>query len=58
MDIAIREQLDAGKPIINNKKYEKISKIYNEIAIKTSLKIASLNEDINSKFPKIVIEKN
>jgi len=32
--------------------------IYSDIAVKTSLKIAALNEDSANKFPKIVIERN
>ena len=58
LDINIREQLDLGTPTLVSDKNGKIASIYKEIAIKTSLNIAVLNEDSTNKFPKIVIEKN
>ena len=58
LDINIREQLDLGTPTLVSDKDGKIASIYKEIAIKTSLNIAVLNEDSTNKFPKIVIEKN
>ena len=58
LDINIRKQLDAGNPTVVSDGDGKIAAIYEEIAINTSLRIASLNEDTTNKFPKIVIEKN
>ena len=58
LDISIREQLDNGIPTVVSGKHEKITAIYSAIAIKTSLKIAALNEDSSNKFPKIVIQKS
>ena len=58
LDINIREQLDLGTPTLVSDKDGKIASIYKEIAIKTSLNIAVLNENSTNKFPKIVIEKN
>ena len=58
LDINIREQLDLGTPTLVSDKDGKIASIYKEIAIKTSLNIAVLNEDSTNKFPKIIIEKN
>ena len=58
LDINIREQLDLGTPTLVSDKDGKIASIYKEIAIKTSLNIAVLNEDSTNKFPKIVIEKS
>ncbi len=58
LDMNIREQLDLGTPTLVSDKDGKIASIYKEIAIKTSLNIAVLNEDSTNKFPKIVIEKN
>ena len=58
LDISIREQLDNGVPTVVSGKNDKITMIYSDIAVKTSLKIAALNEDSANKFPKIVIERN
>ena len=58
LDISIRKQLDDGNPTVVSDGDGKIAAIYEEIAINTSIRIASLNEDTTNKFPKIVIEKN
>ena len=58
LDIDIRKDLDEGIPSVIRNINGKIAKDYKEIAIKTSLKIASLNEDCTNKFPNIIIDKN
>ena len=58
LDISIRKQLDDGNPTVVSDGDGKIAATYEEIAINTSIRIASLNEDTTNKFPKIVIEKN
>ena len=58
LDINIRKQLDDGNPTMVSDGDSKVAAIYEEIAINTSIRISSLNEDTTNKFPKIVIEKN
>jgi len=55
LDIKIRQQADAGKPIVITEPEGKIAQIYRTIACKVVAKLQQV-EKITTKFPKIVIE--
>ncbi len=55
LDIAIREEADAGKPTVVANPEGRISEIYREIARRTAAKLSLSAKDYSSKFPKIVI---
>jgi len=56
LDIAIREQADSGKPTVVADPDGRVAQIYMEIARKVAIKVAELNQDRTSLFPKIVIQ--
>ena len=58
LDIRIREGVDNGKPTVALEPESDIAKIYRDIALKMSAKLALQQKDFSSKFPKIVIENN
>lgn len=58
LDIVIREKLDNGKAFELHEEQTQIAKNFYSIALKTAFNISKLGVDLQSKFPKIVIEKN
>lgn len=56
LDIAIREQTDAGKPTVVADPDGRVAQIYKEIARKVAIKIADQSQDRSALFPKIVIQ--
>ena len=52
----IREQADAGMPVVNAAPESDIAKIYREIARKLAGKIALQPKNYATKFPQIVVE--
>ena len=56
LDIAIREQTDAGKPTVVADPDGRVARIYKEIARKVAIKIAEQSQDRSALFPKIVIQ--
>jgi ATP-binding protein involved in chromosome partitioning len=58
LDIAIREETDAGKPSVATDPESRISHIYREIARKTAAKLSLQAKDYAAKFPRIVIQNN
>jgi ATP-binding protein involved in chromosome partitioning len=59
LDINIREKLDQGKPFdLHEDPKSTFGNIFRQVSLKTSFKIGMLNQDRQSKFPKIVIEKS
>jgi ATP-binding protein involved in chromosome partitioning len=57
LDIAIREQVDAGKPTVVSDPDGQVSEIYKKIARRIALKIAEKTQDRSGMFPKIVIQQ-
>ena len=57
LDIAIREQVDAGKPTVVSDPDGHVSEIYKKIARRIALKIAEKTQDRSGMFPKIVIQQ-
>ncbi len=53
----IREQADAGEPMVNAAPTSEIAEIYREIARKLAGKIALQPKNYAAKFPKIVVER-
>jgi ATP-binding protein involved in chromosome partitioning len=58
LDIAIREQADAGKPTVVADPDGAVAQIYRAIARKIAARIAKQGEDRTSLFPKIVIQNS
>ena len=56
LSMKIREQADSGNPIVNEDPDSEISKLYHDIALHASVKLALQARDIMRKFPRIVIE--
>ena len=56
LDIAIREQTDAGKPTVVADPDGRVAEIYREIARKVAVKIAEIQQDHSAAFPKIVVQ--
>ncbi len=56
LDIAIREQADAGKPSVVADPDGRIAEIYRGIARRCAVKIAESQKDLTSKFPNIVVQ--
>jgi ATP-binding protein involved in chromosome partitioning len=56
LDIAIREQTDAGRPTVVAEPESRIAGIYAAIARRIAVKVAEQAQDSTSKFPKIVIQ--
>ena len=56
LDIAIREQTDAGKPTVVADPDGRVAEIYREISRKVAVKIAEIQQDHSAAFPKIVVQ--
>ena len=56
LDIAIREQTDAGRPTVVAEPDGKIAELYRVIARKVAIRIAEQARDMTSKFPTIVVQ--
>ena len=56
LDLAIREQVDGGKPTVVAAPDSAASRTYLEIARKATAKLSAQTKDYQSKFPKIVIQ--
>ena len=57
LDLAIREQADAGRPTVVSDADGEIAQIYKTVARQVAVKIASKAKDFSSKFPTISISK-
>lgn len=55
LDLAIREQSDAGKPLVLALKDHPAAEIYRSLAQKTSARLAMAARDYRSSFPKITV---
>ena len=58
LDIAIRQEADAGKPTVVAEPDSRISQIYRDIARRTAAKLSQKAKDYSAKFPKIVISND
>jgi ATP-binding protein involved in chromosome partitioning len=56
LDIAIREQTDAGRPTVVADPDGNIAAIYRQIARRVAVKIAEQAKDMSGKFPSIVVQ--
>ncbi len=56
LDMAIREQGDAGVPTVVAAPDSRAAEIYRSIARRVAIKIAERARDMTAKFPKIVVE--
>jgi ATP-binding protein involved in chromosome partitioning len=56
LDIAIREQTDAGNPPVVANPDGRVAEIYREIARRVAVKIADQAQDFSARFPNIVIQ--
>jgi ATP-binding protein involved in chromosome partitioning len=56
LDIAIREQADAGRPSVVADPAGKPAELYRAIARKVAIKVAQKSRDMASKFPAIVVQ--
>jgi ATP-binding protein involved in chromosome partitioning len=56
LDIRIREQADSGKPSVVADPDGQVAKIYRQIARRAAVKVADLQQDHSSLFPKIVVQ--
>ena len=56
LDMAIREQADAGRPTVAADPHGATAGIYRAIARKVAVKIAQQARDMTSKFPNIVVQ--
>ncbi|MBT9613861.1 MAG: iron-sulfur cluster carrier protein ApbC [Burkholderiales bacterium] len=56
LDMAIRQQVDSGKPTVVADPDGRISQIYKQIARRVAVKIGDLAQDHSVKFPSIVIQ--
>ena len=56
LDIKIREQADSGKPTVVADPDGRASQIYKQIARRVAVKVADLQKDSSSMFPKIVVQ--
>ncbi|KMQ80010.1 Scaffold protein for [4Fe-4S] cluster assembly ApbC, MRP-like protein [Candidatus Burkholderia pumila] len=56
LDIAIREQTDAGKPTVVSQPESRIAETYRAIAWRVAISIAERQRDMTSKFPTIVVQ--
>lgn len=57
LDIHIREQADSGNPTVVADPDSRAAQIYKQIARRVAVKIADLQQDHSSVFPKIVVQK-
>jgi len=58
LDIAIREQTDAGKPPVVAAPESRVAEIYREIARRVAVKVAEQAQDFSARFPNIVIQNS
>ena len=58
LDIAIREDVDGGKPTVVANPEGRIAEIYRDIARRVAAKLALKKKDFSASFPKIVIQNN
>ncbi|MFA7239424.1 MAG: iron-sulfur cluster carrier protein ApbC [Sulfuricellaceae bacterium] len=58
LDIAIREQTDAGNPPVAANPDGRVAEIYREIARRVAVKIADQAQDFSARFPSIVIQNS
>ncbi|MBS4096893.1 MAG: iron-sulfur cluster carrier protein ApbC [Sulfuricella sp.] len=58
LDIAIREQTDAGKPPVVAAPDGRVAEIYREIARRVAVKVAEQAQDFSARFPSIVIQNS
>ena len=58
LDIAIREQTDAGNPPVVANPDGRVAEIYREIARRVAVKIADQAQDFSARFPNIVIQNS
>jgi ATP-binding protein involved in chromosome partitioning len=58
LDIAIREQTDAGKPPVVANPEGRVAEIYREIARRVAVKVAEQAQDFSARFPSIVIQNS
>ncbi len=58
LDIAIREQTDAGKPPVVANPEGRVAEIYREIARRVAVKVAEQAQDFSARFPNIVIQNS
>ena len=56
LDIAIREQTDAGRPTVVSAPDSRAAEIYRAIARRVAVKIAEKAQDHSAAFPKIVVQ--
>jgi ATP-binding protein involved in chromosome partitioning len=56
LDINIREQADSGKPTVVSDPGGRAAEIYRRIARRVAVRIAELQQDRSSIFPKIVVQ--
>ena len=56
LDMAIRQQVDSGKPTVVADPDGRVSAIYKQIARRIAVKIGDLAQDHSMKFPSIVIQ--
>jgi len=56
LDMAIRQQVDSGKPTVVADPDGRVSAIYKQIARRIAVKIGDLAQDHSTKFPSIVIQ--
>ncbi len=56
LDIRIREQSDAGKPIVVADPQSAVADIYRKIGRRVAVKLAEQAKDMSSKFPNIVVQ--
>jgi ATP-binding protein involved in chromosome partitioning len=58
LDLAIREQADAGRPTVVSDPDGEVAQIYKTVARQVAVKIAAKAKDFSAKFPTISISKN
>lgn len=58
LDIKVREQADSGRPTVVSDPNSKVAQIYKDIARRVAVRVAGLQQDRSSSFPKIVIQNN
>ena len=55
--LAIREQADAGRPIVVSHPQSEAAGLYREIALKLAARVATLPKDLSEKFGAISIKR-
>ena len=56
LNLAIREQADAGRPTLVADPDGAIAGLYKAIARKVAVRVAGISKDMSSKFPSIVVQ--